>query len=295
MFTVTRFQQEQHAEMLRRRQVAERAAAAVVPPAAAVPGGGPGSVVAPAGGTPLPAAVKGTAPDVGKRKFTAEQRRRLAREGKALPDGSYPIDSAADLEPAAILARSGHGDVPAAERLIARRAEELGQPDPLTRDGGKADGETRGKPGPESEGKPRRKPREKPRGGREGKPGDRDMATDAHDMARGHADAMAADRARKTFSERGAHEGPGDLMAADRPEPEDFSRPYTTEGHAAQSPQHAPPRENPIPAPYGRGFPVPIEMTPSPAIAGNAGPLTQALGAHQARVTMSTPIPGRNR
>ena len=281
MFTVTQFQEEQQAELARRRQVAERAGAAVVPPAAAVPSGCPGAGAAPAGGSPLPAAVKGTAPDVAKRKFTAAERRRLAREGKALPDGSYPVESAADLEPAAILARSGHGDVPAAERLIARRAEELGQPDPLQHPGGKAGGETRG----EGKGKPRGKPGKKG----SGKP---EMATDAHDIAAGHVDGMAADRARKTFTERGAHEGPADLMPADRPEPEDFGRPYMADGHAAPSPQHGAPRANPVPAPYGRGFPVPIEMARSPAIAGNTGPLTQALAAHQARVTLSPPIPG---
>lgn len=53
------------------------------------------------------------------------------KEGKALPDGSYPIETAADLHPAAVLARSGHGDVDAAKALIARRAKELKAPDPL--------------------------------------------------------------------------------------------------------------------------------------------------------------------
>jgi hypothetical protein len=66
-----------------------------------------------------------------KRKFSAAERRRLASEGKALPDGSYPIENAEDLHNAAILARSGHGDVAAARRLIAKRAKELGVANPL--------------------------------------------------------------------------------------------------------------------------------------------------------------------
>lgn len=66
-----------------------------------------------------------------KREFTKEQRRKLAQEGKALPDGSYPIETAADLHPAAVLARSGHGDVDAAKALIGRRAKALKVPNPL--------------------------------------------------------------------------------------------------------------------------------------------------------------------
>jgi hypothetical protein len=69
-----------------------------------------------------------------KKDYSHEERMRLAREGKALPDGSYPIDDAEDLHNAAILARSGHGDVAAAKRLIARRAKELGVPNPLKDD-----------------------------------------------------------------------------------------------------------------------------------------------------------------
>lgn len=78
----------------------------------------------------LKALLARTAP-VTKRDFTAEERRKLAEEGKALPDGSYPVTDTHDLESAAILARSGHGDVAAAKRLIARRAKELGVPNPL--------------------------------------------------------------------------------------------------------------------------------------------------------------------
>lgn len=67
----------------------------------------------------------------GHRKFSAEQRRRHAAQGNALPDGSYPIPDADALRRAAILARSKHGNWKAARRLIARRARELGVPNPL--------------------------------------------------------------------------------------------------------------------------------------------------------------------
>lgn len=66
-----------------------------------------------------------------KKDYSAEERRKLAKEGKALPDGSYPIVDKEDLHNAAILAKSGHGDVAAAKKLIARRAKELGVPNPM--------------------------------------------------------------------------------------------------------------------------------------------------------------------
>jgi hypothetical protein len=66
-----------------------------------------------------------------KRDIDTATRRRLRAEGKALPNLSYPIENAGDLDNAAHLARSGHGDVAAARRLIARRARELGVANPL--------------------------------------------------------------------------------------------------------------------------------------------------------------------
>jgi hypothetical protein len=60
------------------------------------------------------------------RSFTAEKRRELAKEGKALPDGSYPIETKGDLSNALSLARSGHGNVGAAMAHIKRRATALG-------------------------------------------------------------------------------------------------------------------------------------------------------------------------
>lgn len=69
-----------------------------------------------------------------KRKFSSDERKRLAEAGHALPDGSYPIENDEDLHNAAILARSGHGDVAAAKRLIASRAKALGVANPLATD-----------------------------------------------------------------------------------------------------------------------------------------------------------------
>ena len=70
-----------------------------------------------------------------KRDIDTATRRRLAADGKALPNLSYPIETSGDLQNAASLARSGHGDVGAARKLIARRARELGVANPLDDDG----------------------------------------------------------------------------------------------------------------------------------------------------------------
>lgn len=65
------------------------------------------------------------------RNYSAAERKEMARDGRALPDGSYPISDEHDLNSAAILARSGHGDVEAAKRHIGKRAKELGVKNPL--------------------------------------------------------------------------------------------------------------------------------------------------------------------
>lgn len=72
------------------------------------------------------------------RKFSSADRKSLAAQGHALPDGSYPIPDADALRRAAILARSGHGDVAAAKRLIAKRAKELGVGNPLAGEAAKS-------------------------------------------------------------------------------------------------------------------------------------------------------------
>lgn len=58
--------------------------------------------------------------------ITQAHRMDLAKEDKALPDGSYPIPDVEHLHSAAVLAASGHGDVAAAKALIRKRAKELG-------------------------------------------------------------------------------------------------------------------------------------------------------------------------
>lgn len=69
--------------------------------------------------------------EIQKKFHSAANRRKLAASGNALPNNSYPISDTEDLKNAATLARSGHGDVAAAKRLIARRAKELGAKNPL--------------------------------------------------------------------------------------------------------------------------------------------------------------------
>ena len=68
---------------------------------------------------------------VQKKFHSAKNRRMLASQGKALSNDSYPIEDTEDLKNAATLARSGHGDVGAAKRLIARRSKALGVKNPL--------------------------------------------------------------------------------------------------------------------------------------------------------------------
>jgi hypothetical protein len=83
-------------------------------------------------------ALKAVESAIWKRDVSAAERKELAGKGHALSDGSYPIANAEDLGNAAILARSGHGDVTAAKALIAKRASELGVANPLTDDAEKA-------------------------------------------------------------------------------------------------------------------------------------------------------------
>ena len=61
-----------------------------------------------------------------KRAFTDDQRTSMAKEGNALPDGSYPISNAGDLRNA-ISAFGRAKDKEAAKRHIMKRAKALGQ------------------------------------------------------------------------------------------------------------------------------------------------------------------------
>jgi hypothetical protein len=68
-----------------------------------------------------------------KKKFSAEKRKALAKEGKALPDGSFPIEDVSDLENA-IKAYGRASDKEAAKKHIEKRAKELGATDKLPED-----------------------------------------------------------------------------------------------------------------------------------------------------------------
>lgn len=57
--------------------------------------------------------------------FSEEQRRKLAREGKAMSDGSFPIRNRSDLQNAIRLAGNA-GDPAKARRFIIKRARALG-------------------------------------------------------------------------------------------------------------------------------------------------------------------------
>lgn len=58
--------------------------------------------------------------------LSQDKREQLAKEGKALPDGSFPIRNRSDLDNAIKLA--GNASNPArAKRFIKKRARELGE------------------------------------------------------------------------------------------------------------------------------------------------------------------------
>lgn len=66
--------------------------------------------------------------DLVKRKFTTEQRKKMAEEGTAMPDGSYPIANKTDLMNA-IRSWGRGGAEPAVKAHIKRRAKALGASD----------------------------------------------------------------------------------------------------------------------------------------------------------------------
>ena len=71
--------------------------------------------------------------EVQERSFSAEERKRLAEEGKALPDGSFPIETRSDLANAVRL--YGLGESPAtAKSHIVKCAKGLGAEDALPED-----------------------------------------------------------------------------------------------------------------------------------------------------------------
>lgn len=65
-----------------------------------------------------------------KRDYEAETRRRMATQGQAMPDGSFPIANRADLQDA--IQSIGRASNPnAAKQHIKRRARALGATDML--------------------------------------------------------------------------------------------------------------------------------------------------------------------
>lgn len=76
-----------------------------------------------------------------KREFSSDERKQAAKEGAALPDGSFPIKTVADLENA-VRALGRAKDKAAAKAHIIKRAKALGATDKLPKgwtDAGKAD------------------------------------------------------------------------------------------------------------------------------------------------------------
>jgi hypothetical protein len=76
-----------------------------------------------------------------KRTFTAEERRRAAQAGHALPDGSYPIENAGDLHNAihAIGRGSRHSHAEIHDHIVAQ-AKRLGLKNMLPKSWGQGDG-----------------------------------------------------------------------------------------------------------------------------------------------------------
>lgn len=71
--------------------------------------------------------------DIGKREFSDDQRKDLADSGKAMPDGSFPIENESDLENA-IHSVGRAKDYDAARRHITSRAKDMGKTDMLPED-----------------------------------------------------------------------------------------------------------------------------------------------------------------
>lgn len=66
---------------------------------------------------------------VSKRDFSSKQRKEFAKEHKALPNGSYPIENAEDLKNAIALAHMGSTPFDEVKAHIMRRAAALGLED----------------------------------------------------------------------------------------------------------------------------------------------------------------------
>jgi len=66
------------------------------------------------------------ASELEKKFFSAERRRKLSDEGKAMGGGTFPIESPKDVKNAVHLWVTGHHQTPAAKSHIMRQAKKLG-------------------------------------------------------------------------------------------------------------------------------------------------------------------------
>jgi hypothetical protein len=103
------------------------------------------------------------------------------------------------------------------------------------------------------------------------------------------ADGESALPANKAFSDRGATLGPGTAPEPSAPAgPANYDRSYLEAGHAANSPQAAPPRTEVLH--HGPpGIPVPLQVPGVTELAGHGGPVVQSIAAHQARAGIPRP------
>ena len=83
--------------------------------------------------TPALKAMMGAEAAIYKRDIDTATRRRLASEGRALSNLSYPVETHEDADNAVTLLLSGHGNVAAARRMVSRIARKEGWKDILER------------------------------------------------------------------------------------------------------------------------------------------------------------------
>ena len=122
------------AKLVAHKQVAEeRAAAKVAEPAVAKAADVADLDAIDASADPAFLAVKAAEATVYKRDIDTATRRRLAGEGRALSNLSYPVETHEDAGNAVTLLLSGHGDVGAARRMVTRIARKEGWKDILER------------------------------------------------------------------------------------------------------------------------------------------------------------------
>ena len=98
-----------------------------------------------------------------------------------------------------------------------------------------------------------------------------DMAGEAARGALYGADGDPGEDASKAYADLGVHEGPASLMAPGPIAAGEFARSYDSAGHAAQSPQHAPPNPMPAQAP-GTPYPRHVDLRDNTALAVDIRP-----------------------